>query len=233
MTAKEKILLETKGLTKVYEGVQPVYAIRDISLTVMEGEFLAVIGPSGSGKSTLMNLFGLLDQASEGTLKYHNDDTQAWDEGKKSKFRNRSVGFIFQAHMLLPEFTALENVLIPSRIGGTYGSEAIENARRILERIGLDDRLHHRPGELSGGQNQRVAIARALVNNPRIVFADEPTGALDSKTSESVYELMREINHEDGVTFMIVTHERTLAEKADRIVSLLDGRMQSDEKQTH
>lgn len=233
MTAKEKILLETTGLTKVYPGVQPVYAIRDISLTVKEGEFLAVIGPSGSGKSTFMNVLGLLDKASEGALRYHGEDTQRWDEGKKSKFRNESVGFVFQAHMLLPEFTALENVLIPSRIGGTFGPEAIQNATRILERIGLADRLHFRPSELSGGQNQRVAIARAMVNNPHIVFADEPTGALDTKTGESVYELMREINHEDGVTFIIVTHERTLAEKADRIVSLLDGRVQSDEKQLH
>lgn len=228
---KNKTLLQVSGLTKVYPGVQPVYAIRDINLSVNEGEFLAVIGPSGSGKSTFMNVLGLLDRASEGMLKYHNEDTQGWDEKRKSLFRNQEIGFIFQAHMLLPEFTALENVLIPSRIGGTYGKQAIENAHAILSRIGLADRTHHKPSELSGGQNQRVAIARALVNNPRIVFADEPTGALDSKTSESVYELMREINAEDGVTFMIVTHEKALAVKTDRIVTLLDGKIQSDEKQ--
>ena len=226
----KNILLETQHLTKVYAGAQPVYAIRDINLIVHEGEFLAVIGPSGSGKSTLMNVLGLLDRPSDGVLSYHDEDTRQWKEAKRSQFRNREIGFIFQAHMLLPEFTALENVLIPSRIGNTYGAKAIASATEILVRIGLEDRMHHTPSELSGGQNQRVAIARALVNNPRIVFADEPTGALDSKTGESVYELMREINQQDGVTFMIVTHERTLAAKADRIVSLLDGCVQSDER---
>lgn len=225
-------LLQTENLSKVYPGVQPVYAVRNINLTIQQGEFLSIIGPSGSGKSSLMNILGLLDRQTEGRLLYLGEDTIYWSESRKSFFRNREIGFIFQAHLLLPEFTALENVLVPSRIGGTYGLKAVEAAQTILTRIGLGDRMHHRPSELSGGQNQRVAIARALVNNPRIVFADEPTGALDFQTSLAVYELMREIHRDERVTFVIVTHERDLAARTDRVISLLDGRIQSDEVRT-
>lgn len=230
MTTHPKPLIETVNLTRIYPGAQPVVALDDINLTIAEGEFISIMGPSGSGKSTLMNVLGLLDKPTRGALIYQGEDTAAWNEGRKSRYRNRTIGFIFQAHLLMPEFTALENVLIPSRIGETYGSEARHAAERILDRIGLRGRMNHRPAELSGGQNQRVAIARALVNNPRVVFADEPTGALDSKTSEQVYELMREINREDGVTFVIVTHEQALGEKADRIINILDGRIRSDER---
>lgn len=226
------LLLETQALNKVYGDVQPVHALGDINLVVKQGEFLAVIGPSGSGKSTLMNVLGLLDKPSSGSLKYLGEETARWDERRKSIFRNREMGFIFQAHMLLPEFTALENVLMPLRIGGNYNSAGIARAQDLLRRIGLGDRTDHKPGQLSGGQNQRVAIARALVNNPKIVFADEPTGALDFQTSIAVYELMREIHREQQVTFVIVTHERDLARKTDRIISLLDGRIQSDEVQS-
>ncbi|HEY9687324.1 MAG TPA: ABC transporter ATP-binding protein [Coleofasciculaceae cyanobacterium] len=223
------MLLQTQDLTKIYGDVQPVYALWGINLQIAQGEFLSVIGPSGSGKSTLMNVLGLLDKPTSGSLKYLGEETSLWDEGRKSSFRNREMGFIFQAHMLLPEFTALENVLIPLRIGGNYNTQTIAHARDLLNRIGLGDRMDHRPGQLSGGQNQRVAIARSLVNNPKIVFADEPTGALDYQTSLSVYELMREIHREQQVTFVIVTHERDLARKTDRIISLLDGQIQSDE----
>jgi lipoprotein-releasing system ATP-binding protein len=221
-------LLETSTLNKVYGDVQPVYALRDVNLTIRQGEFLSIIGPSGSGKSTLMNVLGLLDRPSGGSLKALGEETAGWSERRKSEFRNREMGFIFQAHMLLPEFTALENVLIPLRIGDNLNRGSIAQARQLLTRIGLGDRMEHKPGQLSGGQNQRVAIARALVNNPRIVFADEPTGALDSQTSLAVYELMREIHREQRVTFVIVTHERELAGRTDRVVSLLDGQIRSD-----
>ncbi len=224
----EPVLLRTESLTKIYSGVQPVYAVNSISLTIAQGEFISVIGPSGSGKSTLMNLMGLLDTPTSGHLEYCGEDTITWDEQRRSLFRNEAIGFIFQAHLLLPEFTALENVVMPCRIRNAVTSEHIAKAQSLLDRIGLGDRMQHLPTELSGGQNQRVAIARALVNNPRIVFADEPTGALDFKTGLAVYELMRTINAQDHVTFVIVTHERHLAEKADRMIRMLDGHIQGN-----
>lgn len=221
-------LLQTENLTKVYGDVQPVYALKGIKLTIQQGEFLSIIGPSGSGKSTLMNVLGLLDKPSGGSLKYLGEEAGQWSEGRKSRFRNQEMGFIFQAHMLLPEFTALENVLMPLRIGKGLNDKTIAKAKELLNRIGLGERMHHRPGQLSGGQNQRVAIARALVNTPKIVFADEPTGALDSQTSVAVYELLREIHQDEQVTFVIVTHEQALSQKTDRIISILDGTIQED-----
>jgi lipoprotein-releasing system ATP-binding protein len=229
MNPPSKPLLQTNDLTKVYPGIEPVYAVRNINLEIGQGEFVSIIGPSGSGKSTLMNLLGLLDRPTDGKLLYLGEDAARWGEAQKSQFRNREIGFIFQAHLLLPEFTAVENLLIPMRIGGTYTPRAVRRAETLLERIGLGERKQFKPTELSGGQNQRVAIARALMNNPRIVFADEPTGALDYNTGLAVYDLMREINREESVTFVIVTHERELAQKSDRIISILDGTIQSDE----
>ncbi len=223
------VVVQTEKLVKVYGGASPVYALKEVSLTIRQGEFLSIIGPSGSGKSTLMNVLGLLDKPTSGSLKYFGEETVAWNEDRRSAFRNKEMGFIFQAHMLLPEFTALENVTIPLRIGGNYNAQTEKVARTLLERIGLGDRMHHRPPELSGGQNQRVAIARALVNHPRIVFADEPTGALDHQTSLSVYELMRDIHRQESVTFVIVTHERDFSARTDRTISILDGQVQSDE----
>jgi ABC-type lipoprotein export system ATPase subunit len=226
-------LLEINSLWRTYAGAQPVHALHDVSFTIQPGEFLAIIGPSGSGKSTLMNVLGLLDTPTQGSLMYHGEETAHWSEGRKSRFRNEEIGFIFQAHLLLPEFTALENVLMPSRIAGTLNRETEIKAEALLERIGMGERKHFKPSSLSGGQNQRVAIARALVNQPSIVFADEPTGALDYKTSQAVYDLMRDIHRDEGATFVIVTHERELARKADRVLTMLDGRLQSDETVAH
>ncbi|WP_373531535.1 ABC transporter ATP-binding protein [Vampirovibrio sp.] len=224
----EPVLLRIEKLSRVYGDVQPVYALKEVSLTIQQGEFLSVVGPSGSGKSTFMNVIGLLDKPSSGSLKYLDEETADWSEQRRSRFRNQEMGFIFQAHMLLPEFTALENVMMPLRIGKNLNAKSKAKAQELLIRIGLGDRIHHRPGQLSGGQNQRVAIARALVNRPKIVFADEPTGALDSQTSLAVYELMREIHQDEQVTFVIVTHEQALSGKTDRVVHLLDGTIQSD-----
>lgn len=222
-------LLQTQQLTKIYPGIEPVYAVRDISLTIDQGEFVSIMGPSGSGKSTLMNLLGLLDRPTSGSLKYHGQETSSWSETQKSQFRNQEIGFIFQAHLLLPEFTALENLLMPTRIGGQYSPQAVARAKELLSRIGMGNRFDFYPSSLSGGQNQRVAIARALMNSPRIVFADEPTGALDQKTGNEVYNLMREIHREESVTFVIVTHDPSIAARTDRRVRLLDGRLEADE----
>jgi lipoprotein-releasing system ATP-binding protein len=221
-------LLTTEKLSKTYAGAVPVTAVKDTSLTFQQGEFVSIIGPSGSGKSTLMNLLGLLDTPTGGSLRYLDEETRQWSESKKAQFRNRQIGFIFQAHLLLPEFTALENVLMPTRIGGQYGPERTAHAKHLLSRIGMADRMDFKPGQLSGGQNQRVAIARALVNNPRIVFADEPTGALDTQTGQAVFALMREIQQEANVTFVIVTHDPLLAKEADRIVRIVDGQIMPD-----
>lgn len=222
-------LIKLEDVEKVYGGAQPVYALRDINLLINKGEFISVVGPSGSGKSTLMNVLGLLDKPSSGKLFYMNKLTSKWNDTEKAKFRNKEIGFIFQAHLLLPEFTALENVLMPSYISRKIDKEKAAYAKYLLDSVGLSDRMANKPKQLSGGQNQRVAIARALMNKPAVIFADEPTGALDQKTSGDIYNLFRKINKENNVTFVIVTHERNLAQKADRIIEIIDGSIVMDE----
>jgi len=222
---KDEILLKLENINKVYPGAQPVNALIDINLTIKKGEFIAVVGPSGSGKSTLMNVLGLLDTVTSGKLYYLGQETSKWDEKRKAVFRNREIGFIFQAHLLLAEFTALENVLMPAYIARQVNYSLEERAKEILTIVGLGDKFYVKPKNLSGGQNQRIAIARALMNQPSVVFADEPTGALDQKTGNDIYNLFRKINAEENMTFIIVTHERSLAQKADRIIEIVDGQI--------
>ena len=222
---KDEILLNLEDINKIYHGEQPVKALININMTIKKGEFIAIIGPSGSGKSTLMNVLGLLDKPTSGKLYYLGQETSTWDEKQKAIFRNKEIGFIFQAHLLLPEFTALENVLMPAFIARKINHSIEERAKEILTNVGLGDKFNVKPMHLSGGQNQRIAIARALMNQPSVVFADEPTGALDQKTGEDIYNLFRKINAEENMTFIIVTHERNFAQKADRLIEIVDGKI--------
>ncbi|MEI8388728.1 MAG: ABC transporter ATP-binding protein [bacterium] len=227
--AENELLLELKNINKIYQGIQPVHALTEINLTIQKGEFIAVVGPSGSGKSTLMNVLGLLDKPTSGRLYYLGNETSKWNEKQKAIFRNKEIGFIFQAHLLLPEFTALENVLMPAYIARQINNSLEKRAKEILTIVGLGDKFNVKPTNLSGGQNQRIAIARALMNQPSVVFADEPTGALDQKTGNDIYNLFRKINAEENMTFIIVTHERNFAQKADRIIEIVDGKIVNKE----
>jgi lipoprotein-releasing system ATP-binding protein len=215
-------LVKVIDLHKIYKG--DVYALRGVSLNVDRGEFVAIVGVSGSGKSTLLNIIGLLDPPTKGKVFLDGVDTSLITDNERTKIRNEKIGFVFQHHNLLSELTALENVIVPALIAGREIEESKEKAKMILSSMGLSEkRFLHRPFELSGGEQQRVAVARALINNPLLVLGDEPTGNLDSKTSKEVYDLMRELNREKGITFIIVTHNEKIASRADRIVRLADG----------
>lgn len=218
-------IITIKNLTKIYKGGVDVIALNGIDLEIKEGEFLAIVGPSGSGKSTLLNMIGLLDTPTSGQIFLGDIDVSAADPNKRAMLRNRELGFVFQYHHLIPEFSALENVMIPMLIAGIRKAEAREKARALLVSVGLEDRLGNKPSQLSGGQNQRVAVARALVNGPAIVIGDELTGNLDTKTSDRIYELLRELNRKMNQTFILVTHDMRMAEKTDRILRIVDGRI--------
>jgi putative ABC transport system ATP-binding protein len=214
-----------ENLTKVYgSGVTSVTALKDINLRVKEGEFLAIQGTSGSGKSTLLNQLGALDRPTSGRLIIDDVDITSIPESKLFRIRRDKIGFIFQVYYLIPGMTALENVLIPLLPQGIKG-EHKKRAEELLEMVGLKERISHKPGELSGGQQQRVAVARALVTNPAIVLADEPTGNLDSKTKVEILDLMRRLNQEQGMTFIVVTHDASIAADAGRVVYLRDGEL--------
>jgi lipoprotein-releasing system ATP-binding protein len=221
----DKYIIQIKNLTKIFGDGVEIKALDGINLDIERGEFLAIIGPSGSGKSTLLNQIGILDTPTSGTILLDGVDVTEMSDKQRSKTRNKQLGFIFQYHHLLPDFNALENVMMPLLISGVKSSKAREIARRVLDEVGLGDRMEHRPNQLSGGQNQRVAIARALVNKPSIVIGDEPTGNLDSKASENIYELLRKLNREHNQTFILVTHDERMAAKTDRIIRLVDGRV--------
>jgi len=218
-------IIELKNLTKVYKNGVEFRALDNANLRIKKGEFVAIVGPSGSGKSTLMHLIGLLDTPSSGTLLIDGNDVTKMSDKERSGMRNRMLGFVFQYHHLLPDFTALENVMMPLLIAGKSGGEAKDIAEKLLKEVGLEDRMDHRPGELSGGQNQRVAVARALSCSPAIVLGDEPTGNLDTKAGDLIYELLRKLNKEYNQTFIVVTHNEDLAGKADRVIRIVDGKI--------
>jgi lipoprotein-releasing system ATP-binding protein len=206
--------------------------LRGVDLSIDEGEMIGVVGPSGSGKSTFLHCLGTLDIPSEGSLKLNDVELTKLSNDALADMRNRTIGFVFQFHHLLPEFTALENVMMPGLIQGLSRQEMATRAAALLEDVGLKHRTTHRPGELSGGEQQRVALARALVLNPKLILADEPTGNLDSKTSDQIHELFFRINRERKTTIVVVTHNMALAESMPRKVTLRDGLIEKDEHQT-
>ena len=206
-----------------YDGLTELPVLKGVDLEVKKAEIVAIVGASGVGKSTLLHLLGGLDRPTEGTIFYEGEDIFALNDRALDKFRNEEIGFVFQFHHLLPEFTALENVAMPGLIAQQKPDVAQDRAKELLDYVSLGDRLEHRPSELSGGERQRVAIARALVNQPKVVLADEPTGNLDQKTSEAVHDLLWTLNDQFSQTFIIVTHNQMLAQRADRLIQLVDG----------
>lgn len=220
-------LLEVSGLYKSYgSGAQKVEVLKGISLSLGQGETVALLGASGAGKSTLMHILGALDRPTAGSVNYFNENIFDKSESQLACFRNSTIGFVFQFHHLLPEFTALENVMMPLLINGSSRQNGAESARAILSEVGLGHRITHKPGELSGGEQQRVAVARALVMEPKLLLADEPTGNLDMKTSESIHDLFEELHQKRGLSIMVVTHNERLASRTMRQIRLEDGRVQ-------
>ena len=225
-----KMLIEVNKLKKIYHlGDIEVPAVRGIDMSIEANEYLAIMGPSGSGKSTLMNIIGCLDVPSEGSYILDSKDVSKLNDDELAEIRNRKIGFVFQTFNLLPRADALHNVELPLIYSGLPRAKRKEMAEDALNKVGLDDRMHHKPNELSGGQRQRVAIARALVNNPAIILADEPTGNLDSNTGEEIMEIFEQL-HMGGNTIILITHEEYIANHSNRVVRLLDGLIQSDEK---
>ena len=213
-------MVETKGITKSFGSLQ---VLKGIDLSIQAKEIVAIVGPSGAGKTTLLQIIGTLDRPQAGTIMVNGIDPFRLNEKERAAFRNRQIGFVFQFHQLLPEFTALENVMIPCLIGKRSFDEAERKSKELLDFLRLSDRMNHKPSELSGGEKQRVAVARALINNPSVVLADEPSGSLDTKNKEELHALFFELRKELGQTFVIVTHDMNLASLADRIIHLKDG----------
>ena len=222
------MIIQTKNIKRSFKmGSQRVDALKDISFSANKGEFISIMGPSGSGKTTLMNIIGCLDTPSSGEYLLNNKSVAELKDDELAKIRNKEIGFVFQSFHLLARNSALNNVMLPLKYAGKNKNEAIDLSLSVLDRVGLKDRVDHTPAELSGGQQQRVAIARALVNNPSILFADEPTGNLDSKTGDEVMRLFKELNAE-GQTIILITHEDDIAQQSKRIINIKDGLIESD-----
>lgn len=218
-------MIELQGITKSFGSLQ---VLKGIDLTIEKGEIVSIVGPSGAGKTTLLQIMGTLDKADTGTVTLNGTEIGRLKEKELSAFRNKQIGFVFQFHQLLPEFTALENVMIPALIAGTSASEATRKAEETLEFLGLAERASHKPAELSGGEKQRVAVARALINNPAVILADEPSGSLDTRNKEELHQLFFDLRDKLGQTFVIVTHDENLARLTDRTIHIVDGRISSE-----
>ena len=221
--------LELKNITKVYGEKVKTKVLNNTDLTINEGEFVSIIGQSGSGKSTLLNIMGTLSKGSSGTLHINGINVEGMNKNELADLRNSELGFIFQFHYLLPEFTVIENILMPYSISGKkVNKEILERANELIDLVGLTKVKNNMATDLSGGQQQRAAIARALINSPKIILADEPTGNLDSNTTNDIYNLLRDINKKYNTTFVIITHDNRIAEKADRVIEVLDGNIIKD-----
>ena len=215
-------MIEIQGITKSFGELQ---VLKGIDLIIYKGEVVSVVGPSGAGKTTLLQIMGTLDKADGGSVAINGIELGNLKEKELSAFRNKQIGFVFQFHQLLPEFTALENVMIPALIGGMSSEKAMKKAKETLAFLGLAERASHKPAELSGGEKQRVAVARALINDPAVIFADEPSGSLDSKNKEELHQLFFDLRDKLGQTFVIVTHDEDLAQLTDRTIHMVDGRI--------
>ena len=216
-------MIQIEKLTKNFGDLQ---VLKGVDLTIEKGEVISIVGSSGAGKTTLLQLIGTLDKPTSGTIRFNGEDLGRLSSKRLAAFRNRHIGFVFQFHQLLPEFTALENIVIPALIAGRKKSEAEVEAMQLLQVMGLEERAHHKPSEMSGGENQRVAVARALINHPDVVLADEPSGSLDSKNKEELHKLFFDLRDRYGQTFVIVTHDETLASYTDRTLHMVDGVIQ-------
>ena len=222
-------ILELKNISKIYGSTVKTQVLDSINLSFEKGSFSSIIGQSGSGKSTLLNIMGTLDKPTSGEVIINGINTARMSKNRLSEIKNKSIGFVFQFHYLLPEFTAIENVLLPYKIAnGSVTKDIREKAVEYMRLVGLEKVINNNSAKMSGGQQQRTAIARALINNPQIILADEPTGNLDSNSTENIYNLLRDINAQFGTTFIIITHDRSIAEKADRIIEISDGRINLD-----